>query len=100
MKFCSKCGKRYEDSAKFCKDCGIELTQMENSAANNITTDEIKENAQKAATAIAEKAKETFTEENIAKAKETMNTVKEDIISGNIKTYPKKKLAGIVNSFV
>ena len=44
MKFCSKCGKRYEDSAKFCKDCGIELTQMENSAANNITTDEIKEN--------------------------------------------------------
>ena len=93
MKFCSKCGKRYEDSAKFCKDCGIELTQMENSAANNITTDEIKENAQKAATAIAEKAKETFTEENIAKAKETMNTVKEDIISGNIKTYPKKKLA-------
>ena len=39
MKKCTKCGKTYDDSFKFCSDCGIELVE-ENQEEKEVEVEE------------------------------------------------------------
>ncbi|MCI6751940.1 MAG: zinc ribbon domain-containing protein [Selenomonas bovis] len=72
MKFCSKCGKHYQDNDKFCKDCGIELTQ---GAAEESSLSKWKESASRALAQAESKTKDALSEEHRQKLQEQASAV-------------------------
>lgn len=72
MKFCSKCGKHYQDNDKFCKDCGIELTQ---GATEESGLSKWKESASRAFTQAESKTKDALSEEHRQKLQERASAV-------------------------
>lgn len=47
MKKCPQCDKRYDDLQKFCRDCGVELTDLSWEEQNQLIADEQKANKKK-----------------------------------------------------
>ena len=47
MKKCPQCDKRYDDSQKFCSDCGVELTDLSWDEQNQLIADEQKTKTKK-----------------------------------------------------
>lgn len=92
MKFCSKCGKHYKDSDKFCKDCGIELTQ---GAADSSSLSDIKEGASQALAEAGSKAKEAFSAENRQKFHDTAAKA-----ADNLKNMDAEKGKAMINDGV
>lgn len=87
MKFCSKCGKHYKDSDKFCKDCGVELTQ---GTPDGEKLNEFKESASQMLSQAGNKAAsaaENLKGMDVEKGKQVINqgTKKFQALSGNIK---------------